>query len=72
MAAREYPYLYRGSNGDAIRSHEEELWEKSFREIVCCARAIEEEIRQRADPHDPSFLPETASRLCWSNTDSSA
>ena len=58
MATPDYPYLYRGSGGDAARAHEEELWEKSFRENVCCARAIEKEIRQRADPNDPSFLPD--------------
>ncbi|MBE7009160.1 MAG: DUF3849 domain-containing protein [Ruminococcaceae bacterium] len=58
MATPDYPYLYRGSGGDAARLHEEELWEKSFRENVCCARAIEKEIRQRADHNDPSFLPD--------------
>ncbi len=58
MATPDYPYLYRGSSGDAARLHEEELWEKSFRENVCCARAIEKEVRQRADPNDPSFLPD--------------
>lgn len=58
MATPDYLYLYRGSHGDAVRAHEEELWEKSFRENVCCARAIEKAIRQRADPNDPSFLPD--------------
>ena len=56
--ANENPYLYPDARGDAVRAHEEELWEKSFRENVCCARAIEEALRQRADPNDPSYLPE--------------
>ena len=44
MASRDYPYLYRDSHGDAVRQHEEDLWEHSFRENVCCARAIEKEL----------------------------
>ena len=56
--ASEYPYLYRYTHGEAARQHETELWEKSFRENVCCARAIEKEIRQCADPNDPSYLPD--------------
>lgn len=58
MARTEYCYVYHGSHGDAVLAHEEELWERSFRENVCCARAIEKEIRQRADPNDPSHLPD--------------
>ena len=45
MASRDYPYLYRDSHGDAVRQHEEDLWEHSFRENVCCARAIEKALR---------------------------
>ena len=45
MASRDYPYLYRDSHGDAVRQHEEDLWEHSFRENVCCARAIEKELK---------------------------
>ena len=56
--ASEYPYLYRYTHGEAARQHATELWEKSFRENVCCARAIEKEIRQCADPNDPSYLPD--------------
>lgn len=58
MARTEYCFVYHGSHGDALREHEEELWEKSFRENVYCARSIEEAIRQRADPSDPSYLPD--------------
>lgn len=45
MASRDYPYLYPDSHGDAVRQHEEDLWECSFRENVCCARAIEKALR---------------------------
>ena len=44
--ANENPYLYPDAHGEAVRQHEEELWEKSFRENVCCARAIEKALRQ--------------------------
>lgn len=43
--APEYLWLYRGSYDDAVRLHETELWEKSFRENVACARAIEKALR---------------------------
>ena len=58
MARTEYCCVYHGSYGDAARDHEEELWERSFRENVCCARDIEEAIRQRADPEGTSELPD--------------
>lgn len=54
----EYPYLYRGSHGDAVRAHEEELWERSFRENVCCARAIEKALRQ-----DENLSPDCAGQV---------
>ena len=41
----EYLWLYRGSYDDAVRLHEMELWEKSFRENIACARAIEKTLR---------------------------
>lgn len=43
--APEYLWLYRGSYDDAVRLHETALWEKSFRENVACARAIEKALR---------------------------
>lgn len=43
--APEYLWLYRGSYDEAVRLHETELWEKSFRENVACARAIEKALR---------------------------
>ena len=43
--APEYLWLYRGSYDDAVRLHEMELWEKSFRENIACARAIEKTLR---------------------------
>ena len=43
--ARDFLWLYRGSYDDAVRLHETELWEKSFRENVACARAIEKALR---------------------------
>ena len=46
MAQTEYPPLYRNTRAEAVRTHEEELWEDSFRENVCCARAIEKAVRQ--------------------------
>ena len=48
MAANEYPQLYTCSHGEAERCGETELWEKSFRENVACARAIEKAIRDSA------------------------
>ena len=52
MASRDYPYLYRDSHGDAVRQHEEDLWEHSFRENVCCARAIERVLRENTENSD--------------------
>ena len=52
----EYPYLYLGSHGDAEKFREADLWEKSFRENVCCARAIEKAIRDSAGD-DESIRP---------------
>lgn len=43
--AGDFLWLYRGSYDDAVRLHETELWEKSFRENVACARAIEKALR---------------------------
>ena len=44
--AGKYPYLYPGTHDEAVRQHEEGLWEQSFRETVCCARAIEMALRE--------------------------
>lgn len=52
MAANEYPPLYTGSHGEAERYGETELWDKSFRENVSCARAIEKAIRDSAGDGD--------------------
>ena len=56
MASRDYLYLYPDSHGDAVRQHEEDLWEHSFRENVCCARAIEKELNAcgQDNAHVPS------------------
>ena len=43
--AHDFLWLYHGSYDDAVRLHETELWEKSFRENVACARAIEKALR---------------------------
>lgn len=43
--ARKYLYLYPHTHDDALRLHETELWEQSFRENVACARAIEKTLR---------------------------
>ena len=43
--AHDFLWLYHGSYDDAFRLHETELWEKSFRENVACARAIEKALR---------------------------
>lgn len=43
--AADYPYLSRLTHGEAVAHHEEDLWERSFRENVCCARAIEKALR---------------------------
>ena len=56
--ATEYPYLCRCSRGEAVRTKEEGLWELSFRENVCCARAIEKAIREQCVPNKPALLPE--------------
>ena len=53
MASRDYPYLYPDSHGDAVRQHEEDLWEHSFRENVCCARAIEKELKACGQDNAP-------------------
>lgn len=42
----EYPYVCRYTHGEAVRLHEEELWDRSFRENVCCARVIEKALRE--------------------------
>ena len=47
--ASEFPHLYRYTHGEAVRQHETELWEQSFRENVCCARAIEKAVHQSMD-----------------------
>ena len=49
MAATEYVPVYRGTRADAARNHEKDLWEQSFRENVCCARAIEKGLREGCD-----------------------
>ena len=48
----EYPYLYPYTHGEAARLGEQELWDTSFRENVCCARAIEKSIRYSAGQED--------------------
>ena len=50
MAATEYVPVYRGTRADAARNHEKDLWEQSFRENVCCARAIEKGLHGCCDP----------------------
>lgn len=57
MPTEEYPYLYRYSYQDAVADGEEDLWKESFRENVCCARAIEEALRESEIPDDPAQLP---------------
>jgi len=53
----EFPYLCPWTHGEAVIQHEEELWDASFRENVCCARAIEEVLRENDVPDDPAYLP---------------
>lgn len=57
MPTEEYPYLYRYSYQDAVADGEEDMWKESFRENVCCARAIEEALRESEIPDDPAQLP---------------
>ena len=52
MAANEYLPMYISSHGEAEQCGETELWEKSFRENVSCARAIEKAIRDSAGDGD--------------------
>ena len=58
--ARDYPYLYTASRSEAMRLHETELWEKSFRENVACARAIERALRIHSDD-EGTVTPDCAS-----------
>ncbi len=45
----DFPYLYRGSYGEAVRCGMEKQYDASFRENVICARAIEQAIRDHWD-----------------------
>ena len=45
----DFPYLYRGSYGEAVRCGMEKQYDASFRENVVCARAIEQAIRDHSD-----------------------
>ena len=56
--ATEYPYLCAYSHYESLRQHEEGLWERSFRENVCCARTIEKALKQQYETNRPSLLPE--------------
>ena len=58
----EFPYLYTGSRGSAEQFGELDLWEQSFRENVCCARAIEKAIRDSAG-EDDSIRPGCAKQV---------
>ena len=62
MAANEFPYLYPGTKGEAAQQHEEALWERSFRENVCCARAIEKAVHQSMDD-DYHSAPDCAAQV---------
>jgi len=53
--ASEYVSLYTAPHGEAMRQHETELWEQSFRENVACARAIEKALRDGYSK--PGFIP---------------
>ena len=61
MGAERVP-LYLDSRGNAERFGETELWKKSFRENVCCARAIEKAIRDSAG-EDDSIRPGCAKQV---------
>ena len=60
--ASEFPYLYPGTKSESVQQHEEELWERSFRENVCCARAIEKSVHQGMDG-DYHIAPDCATRV---------
>lgn len=47
----EYPLIYRYTHGEAVRRDELDLWRESFKENVCCARAIEKAIRNDGGEH---------------------
>lgn len=49
----EYPTLYHNTHDEAVRRDELRLWRKSFRENICCARAIEKAIRHGGGDHIP-------------------
>lgn len=57
--ANEYGPLYTDTRLAAERYHETELWDESFRLNVCCARAIEEAIRDSSRDGEP-IPPECA------------
>ena len=48
MAGNEFLPLYTGSRAEADFYSESDRWERSFRENVCCARAIEKAIRENS------------------------
>lgn len=51
--ANEFPRIYRCTHGEAVRRDELLLWRESFKENVCCARAIEKAIRDGGEEHIP-------------------
>ena len=52
MAQSDHPYLYTATRSEAVRLQDTELWEKSFRENVACARAIEKALRWQCGDDD--------------------
>ena len=49
----EFPRIYRYTHDEAVRRDELLLWRESFKENVCCARAIEKAIRDGGGEHIP-------------------
>lgn len=58
--AADFPYLYPYSHGEAERRGDTQRYDASFRENVCCARAIEQAIREHFNDTDETLAGECA------------
>ena len=58
--AADFPYLYPYSHGEAERRGDTQRYDASFRENVCCARAIEQAIRDHFNDTDETLAGDCA------------
>lgn len=58
--AADFPYLYPYSHGEAERRGDTQRYDASFRENVCCARAIEQAIRDHFNDADETLAGDCA------------